>query len=244
MEARTSPGRGAGAADAVPASDMAAWAPTRRPRRSRRGSQPAPPNTPTSAATIRAPAAAARSSSIAMDSWSDDLLPLPLAGGEPNEGTRRTLIRPGIGLLPLRLRERAGVRARETGLRRMRCVACPHPPFEHLAPRPGLRASAQAFMVARACGSQALLFLPARGRRKAARRRMTEPPPSRIVEVVAGVIRDTRGRVLLARRTEGRDLAGLWEFPGASASPMSHPRPRWSANCARNSASRSRSARR
>lgn len=35
-----------------------------------------------------------------------------------------------------------------------------------------------------------------------------------IVEVVAGVIRDARGRVLLARRTEGRDLAGLWEFPG------------------------------
>ena len=35
-----------------------------------------------------------------------------------------------------------------------------------------------------------------------------------IIEVVAGVIRDVRGRVLLARRTEGRDLAGLWEFPG------------------------------
>jgi 8-oxo-dGTP diphosphatase len=35
-----------------------------------------------------------------------------------------------------------------------------------------------------------------------------------VVEVVAGVIADARGRVLLARRTEGRDLAGLWEFPG------------------------------
>lgn len=35
-----------------------------------------------------------------------------------------------------------------------------------------------------------------------------------LVEVVAGVIRDRRGRILLARRTEGRDLAGLWEFPG------------------------------
>ncbi|HEV8693344.1 MAG TPA: Nudix family hydrolase [Lysobacter sp.] len=34
------------------------------------------------------------------------------------------------------------------------------------------------------------------------------------VEVVAGVIRDKLGRILLARRTEGRDLAGLWEFPG------------------------------
>jgi len=36
----------------------------------------------------------------------------------------------------------------------------------------------------------------------------------RTIEVVAGVIRDRRGRILLARRTEGRDLAGLWEFPG------------------------------
>jgi 8-oxo-dGTP diphosphatase len=34
------------------------------------------------------------------------------------------------------------------------------------------------------------------------------------VEVIAGVIQDARGRILLARRTEGRDLAGLWEFPG------------------------------
>jgi 8-oxo-dGTP diphosphatase len=34
------------------------------------------------------------------------------------------------------------------------------------------------------------------------------------IHVVAGVIRDARGRILLARRTVGRDLAGLWEFPG------------------------------
>lgn len=34
------------------------------------------------------------------------------------------------------------------------------------------------------------------------------------VEVVAGVLQDARGRILLARRTAGRDLAGLWEFPG------------------------------
>ncbi|MDI9238823.1 Nudix family hydrolase [Lysobacter sp. LF1] len=50
------------------------------------------------------------------------------------------------------------------------------------------------------------------------------PAPSpgaatRHVEVVAGVIRDARGRVLLARRTEGRDLAGLWEFPGGKHEP-------------------------
>ncbi|MBS0216638.1 MAG: Nudix family hydrolase [Proteobacteria bacterium] len=34
------------------------------------------------------------------------------------------------------------------------------------------------------------------------------------IHVVAGVIRDVRGRILLARRTQGRDLAGRWEFPG------------------------------
>ncbi|HEY5850770.1 MAG TPA: Nudix family hydrolase [Lysobacter sp.] len=45
------------------------------------------------------------------------------------------------------------------------------------------------------------------------------PMPTRVVEVVAGVIRDARGRVLLARRTEGRDLAGLWEFPGGKHEP-------------------------
>ena len=45
---------------------------------------------------------------------------------------------------------------------------------------------------------------------------MGEPP---IVEVVAGVLQDARGRILLARRTEGRDLAGLWEFPGGKREP-------------------------
>jgi 8-oxo-dGTP diphosphatase len=32
--------------------------------------------------------------------------------------------------------------------------------------------------------------------------------------VVAALLTDARGRILLARRTDGRDLAGLWEFPG------------------------------
>ena len=44
-------------------------------------------------------------------------------------------------------------------------------------------------------------------------------PSTRTIEVVAGVIRDRRGRILLARRTEGRDLAGLWEFPGGKHEP-------------------------
>jgi 8-oxo-dGTP diphosphatase len=44
-------------------------------------------------------------------------------------------------------------------------------------------------------------------------------PDSPLIEVVAGVITDARGRILLARRTEGRDLAGLWEFPGGKREP-------------------------
>ena len=34
---------------------------------------------------------------------------------------------------------------------------------------------------------------------------------------------DARDRVLLARRTEGRDLAGLWEFPGGKVDPGETP---------------------
>jgi len=34
------------------------------------------------------------------------------------------------------------------------------------------------------------------------------------LHVVAGVLRDERGRVLLAERPAGKQLAGLWEFPG------------------------------
>jgi len=58
------------------------------------------------------------------------------------------------------------------------------------------------------------------------------PPPNlppltrregKITHVVAGVIRDARGRILLARRTEGRDLAGLWEFPGGKVEPGEPP---------------------
>lgn len=41
----------------------------------------------------------------------------------------------------------------------------------------------------------------------------------RSIEVVAAVLRDTRGRILLTRRTEGRDLAGRWEFPGGKREP-------------------------
>lgn len=48
-----------------------------------------------------------------------------------------------------------------------------------------------------------------------------ESPP--VIHVVAGVIADPRGRILLARRTVGRDLAGLWEFPGGKVDPGETP---------------------
>lgn len=42
------------------------------------------------------------------------------------------------------------------------------------------------------------------------------------VHVVAGVITDARGRVLLAQRTSG-EFAGLWEFPGGKCEPGESP---------------------
>jgi 8-oxo-dGTP diphosphatase len=38
--------------------------------------------------------------------------------------------------------------------------------------------------------------------------------PIRSFTVVAAVIRDETGRILLTRRPEGKHMGGLWEFPG------------------------------
>jgi 8-oxo-dGTP diphosphatase len=39
------------------------------------------------------------------------------------------------------------------------------------------------------------------------------------MHVVAGVLRDDRGRVLIAQRPPGKHLAGWWEFPGGKVAP-------------------------
>ena len=47
--------------------------------------------------------------------------------------------------------------------------------------------------------------------------------PFRILLVVAVALVDTDGRVLLAQRPEGKQLAGLWEFPGGKVEPGERP---------------------
>ena len=77
-------------------------------------------------------------------------------------------------------------------------------------------------------------------RRRGARTWPAEPPPRRgpgadpvpavptdpalpILLVAACALVDIDGRVLLARRPEGKPLAGLWEFPGGKVHPGETP---------------------
>jgi 8-oxo-dGTP diphosphatase len=46
---------------------------------------------------------------------------------------------------------------------------------------------------------------------------------SKVVLVVAGALIDADNRVLIARRPEGRAMAGLWEFPGGKVEPGETP---------------------
>lgn len=50
-----------------------------------------------------------------------------------------------------------------------------------------------------------------------------QPDHPKHIHVVAGVLRDARGRILLAQRTAGRHLAGQWEFPGGKREPGETP---------------------
>jgi 8-oxo-dGTP diphosphatase len=43
------------------------------------------------------------------------------------------------------------------------------------------------------------------------------------IHVVAGVLSDSQGRVLLAQRAAGKHLAGMWEFPGGKCEPGEAP---------------------
>ena len=45
----------------------------------------------------------------------------------------------------------------------------------------------------------------------------------RLVLVVAAALFDREGRVLIARRPPGKQLAGLWEFPGGKVEPGESP---------------------
>ncbi|MEH3117176.1 MAG: (deoxy)nucleoside triphosphate pyrophosphohydrolase [Methylorubrum populi] len=47
--------------------------------------------------------------------------------------------------------------------------------------------------------------------------------PLKLVLVVAAALVDADGRVLMARRPEGKTLAGLWEFPGGKVEPGERP---------------------
>ena len=47
--------------------------------------------------------------------------------------------------------------------------------------------------------------------------------PSRLLLVAAAALIDTDGRVLICQRPEGKQLAGLWEFPGGKVEPGETP---------------------
>jgi 8-oxo-dGTP diphosphatase len=48
---------------------------------------------------------------------------------------------------------------------------------------------------------------------------LSAPEPAAAIHVMAGVLMDADGRVLLAQRPPGKHLAGSWEFPGGKLEP-------------------------
>jgi len=51
----------------------------------------------------------------------------------------------------------------------------------------------------------------------------SKPGTSRVLLVVAGILIDQEGRILLAQRPPGKPLAGMWEFPGGKVEPHESP---------------------
>jgi len=51
----------------------------------------------------------------------------------------------------------------------------------------------------------------------------TPAPATKLLLVAAVALIDADGRVLLARRPEGKPMAGLWEFPGGKVEPGERP---------------------
>ena len=53
---------------------------------------------------------------------------------------------------------------------------------------------------------------------------MSQPEePKRLLLVAACALVDADGRVLIAQRPEGKQLAGMWEFPGGKVEPGETP---------------------
>ncbi|MGB3418216.1 MAG: 8-oxo-dGTP diphosphatase MutT [Mesorhizobium sp.] len=52
---------------------------------------------------------------------------------------------------------------------------------------------------------------------------MLKPNGRRLVLVAACALIDADGRVLIAQRPQGKQLAGLWEFPGGKVEPGETP---------------------
>jgi 8-oxo-dGTP diphosphatase len=52
-----------------------------------------------------------------------------------------------------------------------------------------------------------------------------DKPATKLVLVAACALIDTDNRVLIAQRPEGKQLAGLWEFPGGKLEPGERPEP-------------------
>lgn len=52
---------------------------------------------------------------------------------------------------------------------------------------------------------------------------MNDQGPKKVLYVVACALLDADGRILIARRPEGKPMAGLWEFPGGKIEPGETP---------------------